>query len=303
MKHAILFLFAGTIVLSAQGSFFAVADETPEVAAPLSPRAAYRQHYKDFYQSSDFATRYREAYDPANYRDWYRTLYDSSRSRHLDFYDSPLYHLDSSKSIGIVDPYDYGPRRLKVPPAGPEPEPLLVPAPVAAPSASPLPVQKEFILWQDSFFLYDKYIQLYNANRSAPEKQAKTQPKSSLPLATSATLRSPQELLYVEGMKAFSQRKYDDAHKCFKTLAEIKPSIPANLAALGLSFFALGNYTKAAEYLLMEGISMDLVDLDQFYGNESDYALHRGRLEQFTRTNPETKRAKELLAFFELMDE
>lgn len=281
-----------------------------------SRHKSYAQRYKDFFQSDNYAERYREAYDPENYRDWYIGMHNRRHYIDLnDVYKSPSSN-DTPTNYGLIQPFSHSPKPLSVPPASPKTQPVIPMGPAVDPSLpilsslGPSPMvpyypQKEFVLWQDSFFLYDRYNRMYNQNRSTEDTissvTAENQQENQKP-SSGAILHSPQELLYIEGVKAFSQRKYQAANKCFRTLDVIKKQTPAHKAALGLSFFALGNYKQAATYLLDEKVTPKTLNLKQFYGNNQDYNLHHSRLERFVKTYPSVGHAKQLLDFLDSLE-
>ena len=162
--------------------------------------------------------------------------------------------------------------------------------------------QKEFVLWRDSFFLNDEYNDFYAS--SAETKSNQTIPKYDPPVVSSPVtapkLQTPSELLFSQGIKSFSSKRYSEALNLFTQLVKINPENTDYQAGYGLSNLVAGNYEKAFDALTISSkqAGEKVPNLKQFCSSPNDLKIYQNRLKIYLARNSDVD-GKEILDLFD----
>ncbi|MEW6237036.1 MAG: hypothetical protein AB1656_16755 [Candidatus Omnitrophota bacterium] len=113
-------------------------------------------------------------------------------------------------------------------------------------------------------------------------------------------LRSPAELLYEQGVDAFSNRNYYQSRIYFERLLAIDPENEMVQLYFGLDYFVLGNYAEARK-AIQNGLALarkyqtEIPPLEKFFPAPSDFRVQKFRLTRFVEKNPQDVDAATLL--------
>ena len=264
----------------------------PAVNSIKSPRDLYL----DFIRPEGFSERYVEGVQRGYYNGWlpreYMSNYygyDNPGWMNRGYYRHQPYETYTQPYAITTQPQ----KRVNLPTTN---------SPVNIMSGQPMIMPpREFVLWRDSFFLYDQYNAMY-ANR--PEGRSNKTSVKAKPAAVNkqpeeALVQTPSALLFSQGKKALSTKKYSDALDVFSQLVKLNPENMDYQAGYGLSNLTAGNYEKAFTALSVAAkqAGEDGLDLKQFCSSANDLKVYQSRLKIYLARNTETN-GKEILDLF-----
>jgi len=286
--------------------------------------------------SKNYGEKYKESYQSGNYGKNYRKDYRDNpiRTHSADYRNVYQMHLEqpvnSTMNLNALGNSRFG--KSYTPRTGQNPTqtpPTNIPAspPTAQPSTRTNPNQS---------FLYNPYQLLRQGNlpvRSATGAILFATPsiEPAIPVIPSATfsiieaaspaiedatpeakpvenektieaptLRTPAEILYEQGVDAFSNRNYYQSRIYFERLLSIDPENEMVLLYYGLDHFVLANYAEARKAIqtglaLARKYQTEIPPLEKFFPASSDFRVQKFRLTRFVEKNPQNVDAATLL--------